>query len=173
MNNIKEDEVYFLGKQTEAKHHHKIRIWIIASCIIALFAVCCYWAISSQQSLDKDTAKGQMLDVVNVLPKGSYAPRFEGKYNMMDFCKWVAENLKYPKGYETIDAKVVVSLVVQKDGTLGKFKIISAPKNKIFEKTVIALLKSCPKWKPAKLADGSSVDVEYTLPVTFRRTRTE
>ena len=76
-------------------------------------------------------------------------------------------NIQYPKGLEDKPARVVINFTVQKDGTLGLFKVLEAPKEKAYEQTVIELLKRSPQWKPARLSDGEEVNMEFTLPVVF------
>ena len=76
-------------------------------------------------------------------------------------------NIEYPKGLETKPARVVISFTVKTDGTLGDFKVLEAPEEKAYERTVIELLKKSPRWTPAKLSDGTIVNMEFTLPVAF------
>ena len=71
-----------------------------------------------------------------------------------------------PEGGQ-MPARVVINFTVQKDGTLGLFKVLEAPKEKAYEQTVIELLKRSPQWKPARLSDGEEVNMEFTLPVVF------
>lgn len=80
----------------------------------------------------------------------------------------LAQNLKYPKGLENKDAKVVIKFTVNTAGKLEKFQILESPKEKAFEQAVISLLKESPQWAPAELTDGTKVNMEFTLPVSFK-----
>lgn len=108
-----------------------------------------------------------MLKTIAVLPKGGQMPRFDGNKDISEFLKWVMQNIKYPKGLETEPARVEIRFTVKTDGTIGNFKVLKAPKEKAYEQTVIELLKKSPRWTPAKLSDGTVVNMEFTLPVAF------
>mgnify|MGYP000447116620 CR=1 FL=1 len=62
--------------------------------------------------------------------------------------------------------KVVVSFVITKEGTVDHIKYCLT-KQKAFAKEVVQLLQKCPKWAPGKLADGTPVNISYTLPIKF------
>lgn len=108
-----------------------------------------------------------MLKTIAVLPKGGQMPKFDGNKDISEFLKWVMLNIKYPEGLETEPARVEIRFTVKTDGTLGNFKVLKAPKEKAYEQTVIELLKKSPRWTPAKLSDGTVVNMEFTLPVAF------
>lgn len=108
-----------------------------------------------------------MLKTIAVLPKGGQMPKFDGNKDISEFLKWVMLNIKYPKGLETEPARVEIRFTVKTDGTLENFKVLKAPKEKAYEQTVIELLKKSPRWTPAKLSDGTVVNMELTLPVAF------
>lgn len=108
-----------------------------------------------------------MLKTIAVLPKGGQMPKFDGNKDISDFLKWIMLNIKYPEGLETEPARVEIRFTVKTDGTLGNFKVLKAPKEKAYEQTVIELLKKSPRWTPAKLSDGTVVNMEFTLPVAF------
>lgn len=108
-----------------------------------------------------------MLKTIAVLPKGGQMPKFDGNKDISEFLKWIMLNIKYPEGLETEPARVEIRFMVKTDGTLGNFKVLKAPKEKAYEQTVIGLLKKSPRWTPAKLSDGTVVNMEFTLPVAF------
>ena len=167
---IKDNEVYFIGDQGKKGFYRKRTFYIV---IVAVFlaviaGLIIMFSINGNKKNVNTPINGNTLDVVKVLPKGGQPPLFEGKYDISGFMNWVCQNLKYPKGFETTEAKVVVGFVIQKDGTIGQFKIISAPQNPVFADAVLSLLRLCPRWKPAKLANGKVVSMEYELPVVFK-----
>jgi periplasmic protein TonB len=60
---------------------------------------------------------------------------------------------------------VIISFLVEKDGSLSDIKVLRS-----FSKDVIAeivrVMKLCPKWNPG-IQNGKPVRVQYTTPVTF------
>jgi len=168
--------MYFLGRDKRwiknNKKLPKVFIILVLILLITTLAVGGYYLNSSRHAVKNDkiemTLQGDTLNVVSILPKGSKFPRFNGSDNIEEFYKWIGINLEYPEGYETVKAKVIVRFVIMKNGKLGMFKILKAPRNKIFESAVINLLRRSPKWKPAELADGTKVNMEFILPVSFQ-----
>jgi len=79
--------------------------------------------------------------------------------------KFISGNIRYSK--DVVHGKLVVSFIVKQDGSVGDITIIRhlSPVN---DREIIRVLKSSPKWKPAK-QDGKPVDSRYTLPVTFSK----
>lgn len=82
--------------------------------------------------------------------------------------KWLHENLVYPDcaRENEIMERVVVSFIVEKDGTLTNPIITKSINNEIDEEAM-RLVKIMPKWEPAKLY-GDSVRSVYELPISFR-----
>ena len=68
-----------------------------------------------------------VLKTIAVLPEGGQMPIFNGNGDINDFLRWVMTNIQYPKGLEDKPARVVINFTVQKDGTLGLFKVLEAP----------------------------------------------
>ncbi len=160
-----QEETYFLGKAQETRHataHLYKKILGIAVGVIAItsISVALVWK-------PQDASQPHVLKTIAVLPEGGQMPVFNGNGDINDFLKWVMMNVQYPEGLEDQPARVVVSFTVQKDGTLGLFKVLEAPKEKAYEQAVIGLLKRSPHWKPARLSDGEEVNMEFTLPVVF------
>lgn len=83
---------------------------------------------------------------------------------------FIAENLKYPENALEmgIEGNCYLYFVVAKDGTIKNVKvkhgIIDCPE---CDAEAIRLLKSTPKWKPAKVK-GENVSSSFSMPVTFR-----
>lgn len=162
---MNDNEVYVLGGW---KRHHRKR-WTAWLLIIAVAVVAVALALTYGKG--DEVAGGKQLDAVEILPKNAKAPLFDRQYPMEKFYVWIGENLEYPESLETIDAKVVVSFVIDTDGQLGDIAIVSQPEEKAFGEQVVNLLKKCPTWEPARLADGKATTVSYTLPVIFNRVK--
>lgn len=92
-------------------------------------------------------------------------PEPEGGLNA--FRMWFGQNYPYPQA--AIDAeikgKVVVSFIVEKDGTFGDFKIVTDLGYGTGEAAIETLKKAEP-WKPG-VQNGRNVRVAYTMPFTL------
>lgn len=112
--------------------------------------------------------------------------------------KFIAENVRYPKLCHEfgVQGRVIVSFVVEKDGSITEIKKERAPSETLSEGKVTAykkehpdseaqleagqdlgellyeeaerVVKLMPKWEPAKDKDGNVVRSRFTLPVMFR-----
>jgi protein TonB len=81
------------------------------------------------------------------------------------FRKFVAKNLKYPKGEVDAWGKVIINFMVQKDGRTTDFKIMRSL-HPAFDKEALIMLRKMPKWKPA-MQFGKPVKCGYTVPLMF------
>lgn len=168
--NQQEDAVYFIGEDSSRRRGRlRILIFILVCILIVTGTVVINSAFFNEKL---PIFQEKITETVNVLPEKSKAPLFNGKYGMAAFPEWLGKHLKYPEGYELMDAKVIVEFTVQTDGSLGQFKIISSPKEKVFQEEVLRVLRQSPRWTPARLANGQAVEVRYTIPVQFSRVRT-
>ncbi|KGE14900.1 energy transducer TonB [Sphingobacterium deserti] len=83
------------------------------------------------------------------------------------FRKWVGDNYTYPQG--AIDAgvkgQVVVSFVVERDGSLTDVKVVKDLSYGTGQ-AAVNVLKKAKKWKPG-IQNGRPVRVAYTLPITL------
>lgn len=88
-----------------------------------------------------------------------------GTAGLMNF---ISKNLKYPTICQEsgVQGKVIVSFVVDKDGSTTDFRIVRSV-DKYLDKEALRVLNSMPKWKPGK-QKGVPVRVKYTVPITFR-----
>jgi len=89
-------------------------------------------------------------------------PEFEG--GMEKFYKFIGQNFKVPDE-EDLRGKIFVSLVVEKDGSLGDIKVIRDIGYGTGNEA-IRVLKICPKWKPGEL-NGKKVRVLYSMPINI------
>ena len=88
-----------------------------------------------------------------------------------NFRAWVQKNVKYPaEAFEKgIGGRVVLSFVVEKDGSVSDIQKLQAPDASLWEEAR-RVIASSPKWKPGEQR-GQIVRVKYTLPVDFRLTK--
>ena len=61
---------------------------------------------------------------------------------------------------------MIVSFVIEKDGSVGEAKIIRG-KDPLLDTEAIRVVKSLPKWTPGKM-NGKPVATWYTMPISFK-----
>ena len=83
--------------------------------------------------------------------------------------KWLQEHIKYPEGYTSNQpqGKVVVSFIVEKDGSLDSIKVMKSP-DPLLSEEAIRVVKEMPKWVPARYY-GKVIRSRFLLPVIFRQ----
>ncbi|MGN0036763.1 MAG: TonB family protein [Bacteroidaceae bacterium] len=88
-----------------------------------------------------------------------------GVTGLMNF---ISNNLRYPTICEEmgVQGKVVVSFVVDKDGSTTDFRVVRSV-DKHLDKEAIRVLSTMPKWKPG-MQKGVPVRVKYAVPINFR-----
>lgn len=80
---------------------------------------------------------------------------------------FIVKNLRYP--YEPFHEQrlVTVKFIVEKDGSLSNLHILRSGGHLYFDKEVLRLVKSMPKWVSG-LHNGNPVRVYCAFPVNFR-----
>jgi len=112
--------------------------------------------------------------------------------------KFLATNIRYPKLCQSfgVQGRVIISFVVEKDGSITEIKKLRGPGMELSEVDVtsykeknpesteepkvgqdlgellyeegVRVLKAMPKWDPAKDKDGNIVRSRFNLPIMFR-----
>ncbi|SKB46200.1 BlaR1 peptidase M56 [Sphingobacterium nematocida] len=84
---------------------------------------------------------------------------------MVAFRRWIGENYQYPKSAldAAVKGTVVVSFIVEKDGTLSNLKITKDIGHGTGE-AAVNLLSNSTKWSPG-VQNGRAVRVAYALPI--------
>ena len=82
--------------------------------------------------------------------------------------KWIQEHIKYPEGCrsDSIQGRVLVSFIVERDGSLDSIKVVRSPDPALSEE-VIRLVSEMPRWKPAR-SYNKTIRSRFFLPVIFR-----
>ena len=93
-------------------------------------------------------------------------PTFPGEAE--ELFKFIAKNLRYPiedleKG---IEGRVIVRFIVRKTGKIENAKVIRSVSKSIDEEA-LRIVNSLPDFIPGEQG-GKKVDIEYTLPVSFK-----
>lgn len=94
-------------------------------------------------------------------------PKFQGG-EVTKFRSWVFSKVKYPElaQQNNIQGRVMLSFVIERDGSLTNIEIITSP-DRLLSDEAVRVVKSSPKWEPGKQR-GVPVRVKYNLPVDFR-----
>ncbi|NVM63186.1 protein TonB [Mucilaginibacter sp. SG538B] len=113
-------------------------------------------------------AKAQTTDTTKakepIFTSVEQVPVFPGGLHRL--AMFIDENFKYPKG-ETIEGRVYVLFVVEKDGSLSDVKIAKSL-SEATDAEALRLIKMSPPWKPG-MRGGQPVRVQYALPINFKR----
>lgn len=82
--------------------------------------------------------------------------------------KWMEEHIKYPEGCraDSIQGRVIVSFIIEKDGSIDSIKVVRSPDPALSEEAV-RLVSEMPKWKPARYYN-KTIRSRYLLPIIFR-----
>lgn len=118
-------------------------------------------ADDNTKSTDKsETRKDRIYTEVDVTAK------FVGGFDALK--EYVYKNLNYPENAlkNKIQGRVMVSFVIEKDGSIADVKVARGVDEDL-DKEAVRVLASMPKWKPAEVA-GKAVASSYVFPVTFR-----
>lgn len=100
--------------------------------------------------------------------KPDIPPKFNGGDPLVEFPKWVYQNLHFPEEARRANASgtALVMFSVNQDGTVSDINVQESPHESITEEIIRVFSKS-PLWTPAYL-DGKPIKVVYTMPLTFR-----
>ena len=92
-------------------------------------------------------------------------PKYQGGPEKM--FEFIADNLHWPDDDDScIQGRVVVSFIVEKDGSLSDIKV-SKSIDPLFDEEAVRVVKSMPKWEPG-MWNGKPARVKYCIPIRFR-----
>ena len=93
-------------------------------------------------------------------------PEFPG--GIVEFMKWLTANLRYPEyaRKNKIKGKVVVSFIVNKDGTIASPRIQQSA-DPLLDKEALRVIRLMPKWKPGTM-DAKPCRTMFAIPVIFK-----
>ena len=120
---------------------------ILANCILKNFP---YIPNSSEIKEDEEPAETQKdAPILTAVEPADY---IGGEAAMM---KFISKNLIFPKAEaasnEEIDLKILVSIVIEKDGSITQIKLENVtPEMLQYESAIIQCFQKMPKWKPAQ-----------------------
>lgn len=114
----------------------------------------------AQPEPPKNEEENKVFDVVEEQPS------FPGGQGAL--MAWLRDNIKYPvvAAENGIEGKVIVQFVVGKNGSISNVKVVKSIDPSL-DREAVRVVSSMPSWTPGK-QNGTSVNVRYTLPVTFK-----
>ena len=82
--------------------------------------------------------------------------------------QWLSSHMQYPPVAEenNIQGRVVVSFVVEKDGSLSNVEV-ARDVDPALDKEAVRLVRAMPKWNPGTQND-TPVRVKYNFPIIFK-----
>ena len=82
--------------------------------------------------------------------------------------QWLNENIKYPviAAENGIEGRVIVQFVVSKTGSISDVRVVRGVDPSL-DKEDVRVVSNMPNWTPGR-QNGTTVNVRFTLPVTFR-----
>lgn len=94
------------------------------------------------------------------------SPEFPG--GTMGLLEFMRTTIKYPAQArkDTIQGRVLVSFIVNKDGSIVKPEIVKSA-HPLLDEEALRMVNEMPAWKPGE-QNGVPVRVKYTIPVNFR-----
>lgn len=81
--------------------------------------------------------------------------------------KYLEENVTYPQSARGEQGRVIVSFVVEKDGTVSNAKVRRSVHPDL-DAEAVRVVEAMPKWRPGR-HNGEVVRVKYNVPITFLR----
>lgn len=91
-------------------------------------------------------------------------PNYPG--GIRQFYDYVKANFKKSDADKNTTAKIIVSFIVEKDGSLSTIKILRSPNATLGTETT-RVLEASPKWIPGEM-NGEKVRVQYSLPIQIK-----
>ena len=119
--------------------------------------------VMSSPAMAQDVDSITNIEYKKVFGNPEMQPTFKGDINL-----WLAQNMRYPKEAvkNNIEGKVIVSFVIEKDGSVSNIKALKSPHSSLTEE-VVRLVKAMPNWNPGTMS-GKPVRVKYVLPLSFK-----
>ncbi len=94
-----------------------------------------------------------------------YQPQFPGGIKACE--QFIKENLRYPDTESDVQGRVIVSFMVERDGSLSDIKVVRGL-DPAFDEEALRVVKMMPKWSPGA-TDGKISVMRYTIPIIFKK----
>lgn len=145
----------------------KIEIYSKISRMVAYLTTIFLMFTASLNAQERDTTNHD--NGIDILKPGDCVPEFPGGTEALR--KFISDNLEYPDGYYDTGGKVIVSFVVERDGSVYDEKIVtslSAP----FDSAAINVVRKMPRWIPCS-ARFRPLRLRNTVPIVFQSKRND
>ena len=122
-----------------------------------------YRKISNSTSFEELREQAEEESKNKIFDECDQMPSFPG--NLMTY---LSENVKYPVEAQEngIQGRVVVSFVVEKDGSLSDIRVARSV-SPVLDAEAVRVVSSMPQWNPG-MNRGKYVRVKFNVPVSFR-----
>lgn len=124
--------------------------------------------VKAEEKKKEEEAKlrAEMLKDDYVFETVDVAPKFQGA-DESAFIKWLYTNIKYPQYAldNEIYGVVIVSFIIEQDGTLTNAKIERSPDDSLSEEA-LRVVRLSPKWEPG-MQEGRKVRTKLMIPIRF------
>lgn len=130
---------------------------------LTLFVLVLSGIIAKAQSTTANAPAKRMIDTNAVYMAVEKPTTFPGGVDK--FYKYLRKNSKYAIDRDDNTAKVYVTFIVQKDGSITNVKIIRGV-NPELDAEAIRLVKASAPWVPGEQS-GYKINQEYTTPISF------
>lgn len=94
-----------------------------------------------------------------------YQPQFPGGIKACE--QFIKENLRYPDTGSDVQGRVIVSFMVERDGSLSDIKVVRGL-DPAFDEEALRVVKMMPKWSPG-VTDGKISVMRYAIPIIFKK----
>ena len=91
-------------------------------------------------------------------------PEFPGGTQAL--MEYIRNNIKWPDEESSVQGRVIVSFVVEKDGSVSNAKVVKSV-HPAFDAEALRVVNGMPKWIPGK-QNGEPVNTKYVVPVIFK-----
>lgn len=136
-------------------------------------------AIGALDVKGNDDANGEVLKLKEAVAQPEPKPEVEKVFDVVEqmpsfpggpsaLMEWLSNNVKYPVVAQEngVQGRVVVSFVVERDGSLSDVKVDRGAEPSL-DKEAVRVVKAMPKWTPGKLK-GKPVRTKHNEPFSFR-----
>ena len=137
-----------------------LHVVVLAAAVMLSCGTAMAQNVQSKQRTNVAQKSEKVYDVVD-LP-----PSFPGGAAAM--LSWISNHIQYPAlaKENDISGRVVVQIIVEKDGSVSNVKIVRSVDPSL-DREAVRVVSSMPKWTPGRI-NGTPVRVKYTLPVAFK-----
>ena len=108
------------------------------------------WGIAGAQNNDNTIYNGctdsKRPSIDSIYKRADNCPAFIGGFSA--FMSYMGHNIHLPKKIDDLPGKMLISVIIEKDGSLSN-PIIIAGRNKKINKEILRVFRKSPKWQPA------------------------